>query len=154
MAVIALPWRVIETLDKRQMEITMKPPVGHGKGRKHAKQTAENNTEPSRLPQGDPAPNRTTIHRGGITIGDYDGYHTYLPHHPVYRKDKSTTKIRPVFDGAATSKHGPSLNDVLETEPNLNPDLLSVLMRFRTNRIAWVADIEKEFLNIVLQPED
>jgi hypothetical protein len=32
---------------------------------------------------------------------EYDGYHTYLPHHPVYRKDKSTTKIRPVFDGAA-----------------------------------------------------
>jgi hypothetical protein len=39
--------------------------------------------------------------------------------------DKNTTKIRPVFDGAAQSKFGPSLNDVLETGPNLNPDLLS-----------------------------
>jgi hypothetical protein len=29
--------------------------------------------------------------------------------------DKNTTKIRPVFDGAAKSKFGPSLNDVLET---------------------------------------
>lgn len=27
-------------------------------------------------------------------------------------------------------------------------------MRFRTNRIAWVADVEKAFLNIALQPED
>jgi hypothetical protein len=61
----------------------------------------------------------------------YDGLHTYLPHHPVYRMDKNSTKIRPVFDGAAKSKFGPSLNDVLETGPNLNPDLLSVLIRFR-----------------------
>jgi hypothetical protein len=72
---------------------------------------------------------------------NYEGLHTYLPHHPVYRTDKATTKIRPVFDGAARSRYGPSLNDVLETGPNLNPDLLSVLMRFRMNRIAWIADI-------------
>ena len=79
---------------------------------------------------------------------EYDGHHTYLPHHPVYRKDKSTTKIRPVFDGAAKTKFGPSLNEVLETGPNLNPDLLSAIMRFRMNRCAWIADIEKAFLNI------
>jgi Pao retrotransposon peptidase len=84
----------------------------------------------------------------------YEELHTHLPHHPVYRVDKSTTKIRPVFDGAAKTKFGPSLNDVLETGPNLNPDLLWVLMRFRKHKIAWIADIEKAFLNIPLQPED
>jgi hypothetical protein len=84
---------------------------------------------------------------------DYDGLHTYLPRHPAYRTDKATTKIRPVFDGAAKSKYGPSLNDVLEIRKNFNPDLLSFFMRFRMNRIAWIADIEKAFLNVALQPE-
>ena len=42
---------------------------------------------------------------------EYDGYHTYLPHHPGYLKDKSTTKIRPVFDQNKIR----SLNKVLET---------------------------------------
>ncbi len=60
---------------------------------------------------------------------DYEELHTYLPHHPVFQVEKSTTKIRPVFDGAAKTKYGPGLNDVLETGPNLNPDFLSVLIR-------------------------
>ena len=85
---------------------------------------------------------------------DYEELHTYLPHHPVYQVDKTTTKVRPVFDGAAKTKFGPSLNDVLEAGPNLNPDLLSVLMRFRKHKIAWIADTEKAFLNIALHPED
>ena len=59
-----------------------------------------------------------------------------------------------MFDGAAKTKDGPSLNEVLETGPNLNPDLLSVLLRFRMNRIGWTADIEKAFLNISLLGED
>ena len=85
---------------------------------------------------------------------NYRELHTYLPHHPVYRQDKATTKIRPVFDGAAKTKDGPSLNEVLETGPNFNPDLLSVLLRFRMNKIGWTADIEKAFLNISLLGED
>jgi hypothetical protein len=85
---------------------------------------------------------------------EFDGHHIYVPHHPVFRRDKQTTKIRPVFDGAAKSKYGPSLNEVLEPGPNLNTDLLSTTMRFRMNRYAWIADIEKAFLNIALQPED
>lgn len=52
----------------------------------------------------------------------------YLPHRPVIKKE-GTTKIRPVFDASAKSKYSPSLNQCLETGPNLIeliPALLSV----------------------------
>ena len=46
------------------------------------------------------------------------------------------------------------LSDRRYCPSNLNPDLLSVLLRYRMHKIAWIADIEKAFLNIALQPED
>ena len=36
----------------------------------------------------------------------------YLPHRPVLREDKETTKIRAVFDASCASD-GPSLNDFI-----------------------------------------
>lgn len=84
----------------------------------------------------------------------YEGVHAYIPHQPVIREDKETTKIRPVFDASAKSRSGTCLNDCLETGPNLNPDLMAVLMRFRLKTVAWIADIEKAFLNIALPEEE
>lgn len=28
---------------------------------------------------------------------EFEGHHTYVPHHPIYRRDKYTKKILPVF---------------------------------------------------------
>lgn len=90
----------------------------------------------------------------GIATPNYEGIHTYLPHHPVVRTDKTTTRVRPVFDGSAKTKISPSINECLETGSNNNRDLLAVLLRFRLNRVAWIADVEKAFLQVQLMPED
>ena len=73
------------------------------------------------------------------------GHLHYLPHHPVVREDKQTTKIRIVYDASAKST-GPSLNDCLHAGPSLTSEIPDVLMRFRYHRVALVADIEKAFL--------
>ena len=54
----------------------------------------------------------------------------YLPHFAVVKRDRSTTKVRIVFDAAARY-HGVSLNDVVFQGPKLQRDLFDVLLRFR-----------------------
>ena len=76
----------------------------------------------------------------------------YLPHRAIIRDDKSTTKIRIVFD-ASSKKQGPSLNDCLHAGPSLTASLFSVLVKFRERNIAFIADVEKAFLQISLDPE-
>lgn len=89
----------------------------------------------------------------GEADAGYDGVCTYLPHRPVIKTEAKTTKIRPVFDGSAHQQNKPSINDLLETGPNLNPEILAVLLRFRQNKIAWTADIAQAFLQIGIQHE-
>ena len=77
----------------------------------------------------------------------------YLPHHPVIRKDKETTKLRIVYDASARSS-GPSLNDCLHTGPKFNQRILDILLRFRTYQVALTADIEKDFLMVSMAEDD
>ena len=71
-----------------------------------------------------------------------------LPHHAVFREDKRTTKCCVVFDALAYDEHELSLNDCILSGPSLQPNLVSVLLRFRTRRVALIADVEKMFLQI------
>ena len=73
----------------------------------------------------------------------------YLPHNAVLRRDRETTKLRIVYDSSEKSpgqEH--SLNDSLPAGLNYIPQLKDVLVRFRWNRIAISADIEKALLII------
>ena len=79
----------------------------------------------------------------------------YMPHHPVIRQDRATTKVPVVYDGSAKSKDGGfSLNDCLQTGPNLIPKLFNVLVKLRSYSIALTADIEKAFLMIRISEHD
>lgn len=77
----------------------------------------------------------------------------YLPHFAVIRPDKSTTKTRIVFDASATYKNT-SLNSVISQGPNLQRELVDVLLRFRRNPVALVCDISEMYLQVEIAPED
>ena len=70
-----------------------------------------------------------------------------MPHHGVQRPEKSTTKLRIVFDASSKSK-GKSLNDVLHSGPNLLTPLFDILLRFRMEPVALLADIKQAFLQV------
>ncbi|XP_068246824.1 uncharacterized protein [Palaemon carinicauda] len=77
-----------------------------------------------------------------------DGINHYLPHHPVF-KESATTPIRIVFNASSKeSQQAKSLNDCLHAGPNLAMKLTDMLVEFRQNKYAVVADISKAFLRI------
>lgn len=63
----------------------------------------------------------------------------YIPHHGVYHPRKN--KLRVVFDCGATYK-GTSLNCQLLQGPDLTNSVVGVLLRFRQEPIAIMADIQ------------
>ncbi|XP_065177328.1 uncharacterized protein LOC135807825 [Sycon ciliatum] len=77
----------------------------------------------------------------------------YLPHFPVVRSDKSTSKVRIVFDGAARWD-GHSINDEMFTGPALQNDMTSVLIRFSLEPVALVGDVSEMFLQVKLAERD
>ena len=77
----------------------------------------------------------------------------YMPHHVVVRQDKTTTKLRVVYDASAKSD-GLSLNDCLFVGPSLNMKIFDILLRFRMYPIIIVTDIEKAFLMVSVTETD
>ena len=78
----------------------------------------------------------------------------YIPYFPVVRPDKSSTKVRIVFDAAAKNRDKQSLNSQIEKGPNRLQDLFGILLRFRQYEIALTADISEMFLQCRLNDED
>ncbi|XP_038106245.1 uncharacterized protein LOC119766001 [Culex quinquefasciatus] len=82
---------------------------------------------------------------------DVDQHRYYMPHHAVLRPTSSTTKLRVVFD--ASAKQGStakSLNEVLHVGKPVQSDLFSILLRFRKHPIAFTADIEKMYRQVLI----
>ena len=77
----------------------------------------------------------------------------YIPHHAVIRTDKSTTKLRIVYDASAKSD-GVALNDCVYTGPPFAENIFDVLLRFRVNQVALTGDVEKAFLMVRMIEED
>ncbi|XP_055634106.1 uncharacterized protein LOC129774399 [Toxorhynchites rutilus septentrionalis] len=78
----------------------------------------------------------------------------YIPHHCVVKPDSITTKLRVVFDASCSSDTGVSLNDALMVGPQVQDDLLSIILRFRIPQFAIIADIEKMYRQILVAEAD
>jgi len=74
----------------------------------------------------------------------------YLPHQVVKKVKNGRTKWRIVFDTSSHESSAPSLNEALEMGPNLLPEILAILLRFRLHP----CDVTQAFLQLVLDKED
>ena len=74
---------------------------------------------------------------------------TYLPHREVVKENRSTTKIRVVFDANVKVEDNRRLNDMLYKDSCLQTKLYDLLLAFRAKPGAPTGDIEKAFLQIV-----
>ena len=99
---------------------------------------------------------RQLVADGHAELAEYssDGRESFVPHRPVFKKDRATTKVRVVIDPSSSSKaEGFALNQCLYAGPSLLPLLFDMVLRFRLGKYALVADVEKAFLQIGLDPE-
>ena len=77
-----------------------------------------------------------------------------MPHKPVYREDKDTSKLMIVFDASSSVRGHTSLNDHFSPVDNLVANLVQMLLRFRSKKIPITANIETAFLQIAIAEED
>ncbi|GFV20524.1 integrase catalytic domain-containing protein [Trichonephila clavipes] len=72
-------------------------------------------------------------------------YTYYMPHHGIYRPQKSTTKLRTVFDASALTTNGRSLNSIQYNGRVIQDNLFSLLVRFQKHIYAFTADIRQMY---------
>ncbi|GBO31665.1 hypothetical protein AVEN_22673-1 [Araneus ventricosus] len=77
----------------------------------------------------------------------------YLPHHGVFKPDKTSTKLRVVFNASALSSNGLSLNDTQMNGGLTQEDLFSIMLRFRKHKFVFSADIRKMYRMILVDPQ-
>ncbi|GFU46272.1 uncharacterized protein TNCV_2155951 [Trichonephila clavipes] len=85
---------------------------------------------------------------------DDEAPNCYIPYHMVINEKSTTTKCRVVFNASSKTKNGKSLNNVLMTGPKLQTEIFNHLIKFRSYRVAFTADIEKMYRQILISDED
>ena len=77
----------------------------------------------------------------------------FIPHFPVMRPEKSTTKVRIVFDSSA-QQDGKSLNSESSPGPKLQSDIVDITVKFRKELFALVGDVTQMYHQLILRPAD
>ena len=76
----------------------------------------------------------------------------YLPYHGVYRPESSTTKLRVAFNPSSPTSSGKSLNDIL-LKVQIKEDLCDIMICFRKYKFLFLADIDKMYRQIIINPD-
>ncbi|GFV73850.1 integrase catalytic domain-containing protein [Trichonephila clavipes] len=93
-------------------------------------------------------------HMREVTVeNDNPKMNYFLPHHDVYRPEKSTTKVRVVFNASSPTNNGLTLNDIQLNGGVIQDYLYAQMIRFRTFRYALTADINKMYRMILIDSE-
>ncbi|GBN71172.1 hypothetical protein AVEN_106869-1 [Araneus ventricosus] len=77
-----------------------------------------------------------------------------MPHRGVVKELKETTKLRICYDASSKANKEMSLNNRLDCSPNINPDLLKIILKFGFCPIEFCADIQGEFLELGILEEE
>lgn len=78
----------------------------------------------------------------------------FFPHHPVLRMVDDKPKMRVVFNAAAKTSSGVTLNDTLYAGPKLQLDIEAILLNWRSYKFGFTTDVVKMFRQILIHPED
>ncbi|GFU21862.1 DUF1758 domain-containing protein [Trichonephila clavipes] len=84
-------------------------------------------------------------HMTEITESVEPEYTYYMPHHGIYRPQKSTTKLRTVFNASALTANGKSLNSIQYNAESFRTTFFPLLVRFRKHIYAFTADIRQMY---------
>ncbi|GBN63698.1 hypothetical protein AVEN_180264-1 [Araneus ventricosus] len=77
----------------------------------------------------------------------------YLPHHGVFKPDKTSTKLRVVFNASVLSSNGLSLNGIQMNGDLTQEDRFSIMLQFRKHKFVFSADIRKMYRMILVDPQ-
>jgi hypothetical protein len=78
----------------------------------------------------------------------------FIPHHAVLKESSTTTKLRVGFDASANTKKCENLNQQCFTGPKLQENLTRLLIRWRSHKYVFTADVEKMYRQIKIHEED
>ncbi|GBN70470.1 hypothetical protein AVEN_185326-1 [Araneus ventricosus] len=93
------------------------------------------------------------VHMELVTDNKEPSTSYYLPHHRVFKPDKTSTKLRVVFNASALRSNGLSLNDIQMNGGLTQEDLFSIMLRFRKHKFVFSADIRKMYRMILVDPQ-
>ena len=77
-----------------------------------------------------------------------------IPHHVVVEPDRTTTKLRIVFDGSAKHNNSLSLNEYLHKRPTLLNDIINMITKLRIGTYVVTSDLEEAFLQVSIKKSD